>query len=222
MLVRMWMSDEVITAPPEMPIMEAAELMKREGIRRLPVVHKGKLVGIVAQGDIQEASPSDATSLSIWELNYLLARITLREIMTHEVITVSPETPVEEAALLMRERKVGGLPVLKDKQLVGIITESDLFEVMIEVMGIRKGGARLTLELEDRPGALAEALDLIKEHEVNVLSVVTCEECPATPGHGVVVVRLATAEYGPITSDLEKAGVKVLDAQLCLPGRQGA
>jgi len=209
MLVRMWMSDEVITAPPELPIMEAAELMKREGIRRLPVVHKGKLVGIVTQGDIQEASPSDATSLSIWELNYLLARITLEEIMTRDVVTISPETPVEEAALLMRERKVGGLPVVEDGKLVGIITESDIFEVMIEVMGVRQGGARLTLELADRPGALAEALDLIKGRKVNVFSVVTCEECPAPPGHGVVVVRLATADPAPIVKDLKEAGINV-------------
>lgn len=213
MLVSMWLSDEVVTAPPELPIMEAAELMKREGIRRLPVVHKGRLVGIVTQGDIQEASPSDATSLNIWELNYLLAQITLEEIMTRAPVTISPETPVEEAALLMRERKVGGLPVVEDGKLVGIITESDIFEVMIEVMGVRKGGARLTLELEDRPGVLAEALGLIKGHQVNVLSVVTCEECAAPPGHGVVVIRLATAEPQPIVAELEGAGIKVSDVR---------
>jgi len=213
MLVRMWMSDEVITAPPDLPIMEAAELMKREGIRRLPIVRKGKLVGIVTQGDIQEASPSDATSLSIWELNYLLARITVEEIMTRDPVTVAPDTPVEEAALLMREKKVGGLPVVEDGKLVGIITESDIFEVMIEMMGVRKGGARLTLELEDRPGALAEALELIRKHRVNVLSVVTCEECPAPPGHGVVVIRLATADPTPIVEELKGAGISVAEVR---------
>lgn len=213
MRVRMWMSDEVITAPPDMPIMEAADLMKREGIRRLPVVHKGKLVGIVAHGDIQEASPSDATSLSIWELNYLLARVTVEEIMTREVVTISPDTPVEEAAMLMRERKVGGLPVVEDGKLVGIITESDIFEVMIDVMGVRQGGARLTLELEDRPGALCEALELIRKHQVNVLSVVTCEECPAPPGQRVVVIRLATADPAPILEKLEGAGINVSEVQ---------
>ena len=216
MLVRMWMSDEVITASPELPIMEARELMKEHNIRRLPVVDKrGRLIGIVTQGDIQEASPSDATTLSIWELNYLLARITVEEIMTRDVITITPDTPVEEAALLMRERKVGGLPVVEDGKLVGIITESDIFEVMIKVMGVRQGGTRLTLEIEDRPGSLAEALSPIKKHGVNILSVVTCEECPASPGYGVVVVRLATTEYEPIVSELERAGVKVLDVRTC-------
>jgi len=216
MLVRMWMSDEVITASPELPIMEARELMKEHNIRRLPVVDKrGRLIGIVTQGDIQEASPSDATTLSIWELNYLLARITVEEIMTRDVITITPDTPVEEAALLMRERKVGGLPVVEDGKLVGIITESDIFEVMIKVMGVRKGGTRLTLELEDRPGALAEALELIKQHEVNVLSVVTCEECPAPPGYGVVVLRLATAQADPIVKELEGAGIKITDVRIC-------
>ncbi len=216
MLVRMWMSDEVITASPELPIMEARELMKEHNIRRLPVVDKrGRLIGIVTQGDIQEASPSDATTLSIWELNYLLARITVEEIMTRDVITITPDTPVEEAALLMRERKVGGLPVVEDGKLVGIITESDIFEVMIKVMGVRKGGTRLTLELEDRPGALAEALGLIKKHEVNVLSVVTCEECPAPPGYGVVVLRLATAQADPIVKELEGAGIKITDVRIC-------
>ena len=213
MLVRMWMSDEVITAPPELPIMEAAELMKREGIRRLPIVRKDKLVGIVTQGDIQEASPSDATSLSIWELNYLLARITLEEIMTRDVVTISPDIPVEEAALLMRERKVSGLPVVEDGKLVGIITESDIFEVMIEVMGVRKGGARLTLELEDRPGALCEALELIRKHRINVLSVVTCEECAAPPDHAVVVIRLATADPAPILEELKGAGISVAEVR---------
>lgn len=218
MLVRMWMSDEVITVPVEMPIMEAAELMKREGIRRLPVVHKEELVGIVAQGDIQEASPSDATSLSIWELNYLLARITVGEIMTREVVTVPPETPVEEAAALMRERKVGGLPVVEDGKLAGIITESDIFEAMIDVMGIRKGGTRLTLELEDRPGVLCEALGLIQKHRVNVLSVVTCEECPAPPGYGVVVIRLATADAEAIVDDLKGAGIAISEVRTAEAG----
>jgi len=210
----MWMSDEVITAPPDLPIMEAADLMKREGIRRLPVVDKkGRLVGIVTQGDIQEASPSDATSLSIWELNYLLARITLEEIMTREVVTISPDTPVEEAAVLMREKKVSGLPVVEDNKLVGIITESDIFEVMIEVMGVRRGGTRLTLELEDRPGALCEALELIRKHQVNILSVVTCEECPAPPGYGVVVIRLETTDPEPILEELKGAGISVAEVR---------
>jgi len=216
MFVRMWMTTELATVAPDTPIMDANSLMKEKQIRRLPVVDKrGHLVGIITQGDIQEASPSDATSLSIWELNYLLARMTVSESMTgrDELVIISPDDPIEEAATLMRQRKVGGIPVVKDDKLVGIITESDLFEVMRKLMGIDRGGTRLTLELEDEPGALVEALSVIKEHQTNVLSVVTCEECRSSPERGVVVIRVADYDFREIVHDLHQNGINVLDAR---------
>ena len=124
-----------ITAPPEMPMQEALKLMRERGIRRLPVVDKkGKLVGIVSDRDLLHASPSDATSLSVWELNYLLSKVTLKELMTTPVITVSPETPVQEAARIMAEKKIGGLPVVQAGKVVGVITEADLFRVLLELL----------------------------------------------------------------------------------------
>ena len=212
----MWMTQDVITAPPEMPILEARDVMKQHMVRRLPILSKkSKLVGLITQGDIQEAGPSGATSLSIWELNYLLARITVGEIMTpvDNLITVSPDETIEQAALLMRKHKVGGLPVLEKGKLVGIITESDIFGVLVEVMGIGRDGTRLTVELEDRPGALAEALDVVKSYEVNVLSVVTCDKCPHEEDHVLVVIRVDHYDWRPIVKDLKDKGIKVLDAR---------
>lgn len=216
MFVRMWMSEDVVTVPPDMPIMEARDVMKQHMVRRLPVVKKGKLVGIITEGDVQEAGPSGATSLSIWEVNYLLARITVGEVMTgaEELITVSPEDTIEQAAMLMRNHRVGGLPVVgEDNKLVGIITESDIFAILVEALGVDRDGTRLTLELEDRPGALAEVLNVIKEHDANVLSILTCEECRRVEDHDVIVLRIDQFDWRPIVKDLKDHGIKVLNAQ---------
>ena len=135
MLIKDRMTRSPITAPPEIPMQEALKLMRERGIRRLPVVDKkGKLVGIVSDRDLLHASPSDATSLSVWELNYLLSKVTLKELMTTPVITVTPETPVQEAARIMAEKKIGGLPVVQAGKVVGIITETDLFRVLLELL----------------------------------------------------------------------------------------
>jgi acetoin utilization protein AcuB len=135
MLIKERMSKPPITAPPDMPIQEALKLMRSRGIRRLPVVDKkGKLIGIVSDRDLLHAAPSKATSLSVWELNYLLSKVTLKDVMTKDVITVKPDTPVQEAARIMADKKVGGLPVVQNGKLIGVITETDLFRVLVELM----------------------------------------------------------------------------------------
>jgi acetoin utilization protein AcuB len=154
MLVKKRMSSPVITIEPNMPIMDALDLMKNKGIRRTPVVKNGKLVGIISDKDLLNAAPSDATSLSVWELNYLLAKITVSEIMTKEVITVTEDTPLEEAAYLMAVNKIGGLPVLADGYLVGLITETDLFRIFLELMGAQQEGVRVTALVPDKLGEL--------------------------------------------------------------------
>lgn len=129
------MMQPVITALPDMPIQEALNLMREKGIRRLPVVNsKGRLRGIVSDRDLLHASPSDATSLSVWELNYLLSRVTLRDVMTKTVITLKRDTPVEEAARIMVEKKIHGMPVMDGDNVVGIITETDLFKVLVDLL----------------------------------------------------------------------------------------
>ncbi|RMG86295.1 MAG: CBS domain-containing protein [Chloroflexi bacterium] len=130
--VKEWMSTPVITVTPDTPISDAHKLMKEKGIRRLPVVEEERLVGIVTIGDIREASPSDATTLSIWELNYLWAQLTVGKVMTKKVYTVSPDTPIADAAKLMLDSKVSGLPVVDGNKLVGMLTESDIFRMVVQ------------------------------------------------------------------------------------------
>lgn len=131
-LVKDWMTRDVITAVPGMGVLEAGNLMREKGVRRLPVLQDGRLVGILTHGDVREAKPSATSALSAWELNYLLARLTVGEVMSSRVLTTTPEATIGEAAQIMYQHKVSGLPVL-DAQgvLVGILTESDIFRMVV-------------------------------------------------------------------------------------------
>lgn len=129
------MTTPVITALPDLPIQEALNLMREKGIHRIPVVDKGgRLKGIVSDRDLLHASPSDATSLSVWELNYLLSKVTLRDVMTKSVITVEGDSRIRETARIMVDKKIHGLPVMDGDTMVGIITETDLFKVLVELL----------------------------------------------------------------------------------------
>lgn len=130
--VRKWMTPSPLTITPHTTLPEAEKILFQHRIRRLPVVEKGRLVGILTLGDIREASPSDATTLSVYELNYLLDRLIVKDIMTANPLTVAPDDPIGEAARLMVEHKIGGLPVVQDGELVGIITETDLCRLLMQ------------------------------------------------------------------------------------------
>lgn len=157
------MSHPVVTIPPNTPIIEALELMRKEKIRRTPIIKAGNLVGIVSDKDLLNASPSSATSLSIWEMNYLLSKVTVSDVMTKKVLTVSVDTPIEEAARIMADNKIGGLPVLKDNKVVGIITETDIFKLFLELMGAREFGVRVTVLISEKHGELANLTKAITE-----------------------------------------------------------
>lgn len=157
MFVKGRMSTPVISVSPDLPIMEALDLMRQKNIRRTPVLEKGKLVGIISDKDLLNAAPSDATSLSVWEVNYLVARIKVKDVMTKKVLTVDEDTPIEEAARIMADNKIGGLPVMRGGEVVGLITETDLFKLLLELMGAREMGVRVTITIPDTPGEL-EAL----------------------------------------------------------------
>jgi acetoin utilization protein AcuB len=164
MLVGNRMTSNPITCKPDLSIAEAMEWMKREKVRRFPVVDDaGKLVGIVTDKDLVHASPSSATSLSMWEISYLLSKVKVAEVMTKKVITIEEDCPIEEAARLMADSKIGGLPVMRDGVLVGIITESDLFKVFLELFGARQKGVRLTLLAPYFKGSLAQISSAITE-----------------------------------------------------------
>jgi acetoin utilization protein AcuB len=172
MLVKDWMSPAPLTVSPETPVLEALRLLKERGFRRLPVVEGSKLIGIVTDKDLKDAMPSKATTLSVWEMSYLLAKLTVREVMASPVLTVNSLETLEDAALRMQERKLGGMPVLDNAgALVGILTITDVLGALVRVLGLKEGGVRVTLEVPDQPGALGVAVEAIKPS--NILSVAT-------------------------------------------------
>ena len=210
MLVERRMKLNPITVSPADSFRRAMTLIRQRGIRHLPVVEGGQLVGIVTDRDLRQASPSPATSLEIHELHYLLEKITVREIMTTKVHTVTPETPIEEAARLMLQHKIGGLPVLRSGLLVGILTETDILTAFVDLMGLQTDQTRLELVLEDRPGAFLEVCRIIQDQGGDIASVVS-----ATATHGgqekkVVVFRLEGVHADPLVKSLEQGGHTVL------------
>lgn len=170
MFVRERMSRPVISITKDMPIHDVLALFKKERIRRAPVLDSDKLMGIVSDKDLLNASPSPVSSLSVWELNYMLSKITVRSVMTRKVYTVDLDTPIEEAARIMADNKIGGLPVMKDKQVVGMITETDLFKAFLELMGARERAVRVTVLIDDAPGQLAVITKAIAQAQGNFVS----------------------------------------------------
>ncbi len=174
MLIKERMSHPVITVHADLPVQEALKKMREERVRRFPVVDRhGKLIGIVSERHLLHAAPSNATSLSIWEINYLLSKIKVEEVMTRDVITISEETPIEEAARIMADNKIGGLPVVRDSRVVGIITETDLFKVFLEMMGAREEGIRLTALIPVEPSNLMALTKAVYEAGGTILALST-------------------------------------------------
>ena len=163
MLVGERMSRPVISVSPDTPINDVLAMFKKEHIRRAPVMKQGKLVGIVAERDLLNASPSPVTTLSVWEMNYLISKVTIKQVMSKKVITVNRDTPIEEAARIMADNKIGGLPVVDSGRVVGIITETDLFKIFLELMGARQKASRVTVQIEDKPGVLAKLTKAVAE-----------------------------------------------------------
>jgi acetoin utilization protein AcuB len=156
MLVKERMSRHPITITPDTSLFDGLRIMREEKIRRLPVLDKkGKLVGIVLEKDLLYASPSPATSLSVYEMNYLISKIKISELMTKDVITVEEDCPLEEAARIMADNHISGLPVMRGEVLVGMVTESDLFKIFLELLGARMWGLRVTIKVREQPGFLA-------------------------------------------------------------------
>jgi acetoin utilization protein AcuB len=164
------MSRPVISVSPDAPINEVLAMFKKEHIRRAPVMNKGKLVGIVSERDLLNASPSSATTLSVWELNYLISKVKVRNVMSRKIITVTRDTPIEEAARIMADKKIGGMPVVDGDRVVGMITETDLFKIFLELMGARDKAVRVTATIEDKPGELARVTKAIAEAGGNFVS----------------------------------------------------
>lgn len=207
MFVKWRMTPNPIVIDPEVSILDALHIMKENKVRRLPVVAHGKLVGIVTEKDLRESPSLKATSLSIYELNYLLAKTPVKEVMTKDPITVTPDTTIEEAAVIMRDNQISGLPVVEDGKIVGIVTETDIFDMLVKLLGFRKG-TRLTLSLENRIGAIADLANIFKNLGINIISIVVFEE--EFKEEGNVVVRAEVEDIDKLSKALESAGIKVV------------
>jgi acetoin utilization protein AcuB len=208
MLVRERMSRKPVTVTADTPITEALKVMRQKHVRRLPVLDKeGKMVGIVSEKDLLYASPSPATSLSIYEMHYMLTHLPTSELMSTQVITVTPETPVEEAARIMADNKIGGLPVIEDGELAGIITETDMFKVFLEMLGARDKGIRLTLDIPERKGEMARITTAIAQLDGNILALSTfLGDDPTT--------AVVTVKVEDVPSDRLEAAMRELDLHI--------
>lgn len=190
MLVKGWMSSDVISVEEETSMVKASVLMKENNIRRLPVVRKEKLVGLVTDTDLKEASPSKATTLDIYEISYLLSEIKIKELMSKDVIYVKPDETIEFAAVLMLENKISGLPVVNGQQnLIGVITETDIFKALIHITGVYSGNIQFALCLKDKPGSVHEVADIIRNMGGRVVSILTSYDL-ADKGYRNVYFRL--------------------------------
>jgi len=200
-----------VTISPDASFFEARNLIHEKGVRHLPVVDKtGRLVGIVTDRDIREAAPSDATLLSVQELNYLLGKLKVSAFMTpkEKLVAITPDTLIEEAVQLMHDHKIGCLPVMEGDKLYGIFTETDALAHLVDVFGLKTKGTRLSVALEDKPGTMLGILEVIKNHNVNIISIVTASFI--VEGKRIAAIRIKTEDYENIVKDLKKAGYEVL------------
>jgi acetoin utilization protein AcuB len=205
------MSQPVISVRPQTPVADALNLMKRERIRRLPVIEDGRLAGIVSDKDLLYASPSPATSLSVWEVTYLLGKLTVEKVMSHPVATVTEDTPLEEAARLMVDRKIGGLPVMRGEQVVGIITETSLFRIFLELFGAREAGIRLTLLVPEEKGELAKLSRAIADAGGNIVAMgaILGEE----PSNRIVMIKVAGVARDSLLDTIRPLVLKITDVR---------
>jgi len=172
MLVKDRMTSPVLTITPDVSIQDALASMRNDKVRRYPVLDKhGKMVGIVTESDLLNAKPSEATTLSMWEISTLLSKITVERVMTEDVITTTEDCPIEEAARVMSDNKISALPVMRGKSLVGMITETDVFHILLELMGARIPGVRLTVEVLNKPGKLHDISGIIQKLGGDLLGV---------------------------------------------------
>lgn len=209
LLVENWMNPKVVAVDADDSMLDATKLMKEHNIRRLPVLEKGKLVGIVTDRDLKRASPSDATTLEAHEILYLIANIKVREIMSKNPITVPWNYTIEEAAEILLQAKISGMPVMdKDGKVIGMITQTDLFKVFISLTGVGKRGIQFAFLLEDRAGSIKEVADVIRAHGGRMVSILSSYE-KAPEGHRYVYIRMYGVhreDMPQLKEDLKKKG----------------
>jgi acetoin utilization protein AcuB len=216
--IREKMQKKPFTINPDASFYEARALIRDKGIRHIPVVDKGgHLVGLITDRDIREAAPSDATSLSVHELHYLLGKLKVSGFMKpkEKLITITSDVIIEEAVQLMRDHRIGCLPVVDGNKLVGIITETDILDFVVDVFGLKLKGTRLTFALEDTPGQLHGILEVMKNHNINLICVVT--PTFKVNGKRVVAIRIESHDYENLVKELKEKGYDVLSVNKWSP-----
>lgn len=211
MFVKNRMSKDPFTIPSNTTISDAVALFKEKEFNGFPIVDNGKLVGLLTKGDIQTVSPTKATSLSIFEVNYFLSTITIKEAMTKKVITIEADSLLEEAAILMRKNKISTLPVMEKGKLVGIITESDILDAFIDLLGFRDKGSRITIEVKDVPGGVSEISEIFYSFDVNITHMAIF----AGDGIRDVVIRVPISDISEIEKKLNEKGYKIKHLLIC-------
>lgn len=212
MLVQELMTKNPLTTTPDTSVPDALALMRQKKVRRLPVLDKtGKLVGIVSDQDLLYASPSPATSLSVFEINSLIAKITVVHVMTKKVVTITEDLPVEEAARIMADKKIGGLPVMKATKLAGIVTETDLFRALLQLLGGRRSGVRVTVQIPGAKGTFAKVSGIVSAAGGDIvgLGVTEAQGVPGDFWHMTLKVQDLTKKA--VSAAFAKAGIEVVD-----------
>lgn len=206
MFVKDSMSTNPIIITPATPILEALSIMKKNKIRQLPVAENNKLAGLVTERELLTVSPSPASTLSIYEMNYLLSKMVVKDVMVKNPVTVGPSTTIEEAALMMRENKLGSLLVTEGGKLLGIITQTDVFEQLISIFGLRKAGSRIVVETEDKVGVLADIVDEVRNLGLNLLGVAINDKSDQKVQ---IMIRISTANPQELVEKLKQKGFLV-------------
>ena len=207
------MSRPVIAVTPEIPINDVLAMFRKERIRRAPVIEHGKLVGIVSERDLLNAAPSSVTTLSVWEMHYLISKVTVRDVMSEEVFTVDQDTPIEEAARIMADRKIGGVPVMSGDNVVGIITETDLFKIFLELMGARQKAWRVTATVAEKPGELARLTQAVAQNGGNFMAFGMFSGPDVNSR--VITFKVDGLDKNQIKTALDPVVVKFWDIRMC-------
>lgn len=214
MSVKDFMTESLVTVATNTKIFDAVDLMKKHDIHRLPVLDNGRLAGLITEGTIQEALPSKATSLSVHEVNYLLNKTVVADVMIKDVKTIAPDAELEDAIYLMRQNKINVLPVLDGEKLVGIITNNDIFDAFLKLTGYHEGGTRVQLKiLEDKKGVLARVAKILADNDFSILTIIVDHQTNAT----ILEIQLASKEVEKIKQLLTDNGYEVIRAVVTQP-----
>lgn len=205
MFVADWMTKQVVTIGPDESVSHAMHLMKERKIKHLPVVRGGEVVGVISDRDIKAFAPSKATSLDVYEINYLLAKAVVKDAMGAKLTTTTPDTPVEEAALVMLDGDIGCLPVLEGAVLVGIISDRDIFRSLVDITGVRHGGHRVCVTVADSPGTIRELADIVRSAGFHMHGILSSYEGVAKGSRRVVVRTDTAGDFAALRAALERA-----------------